>query len=237
MKTPTKPTVQPEPIKEAAAPPVKVDAKTAAKKIPGIFKEYVDALDFNEVKQCISELGSSDYNVDVVGGLLVVSANSNPKKGSTAKPHERLADCLGKLWDSKIVSTADVRAGFDKFMLKFGDIEMDAPKTAEYVGTALATMICKGILSLAYLNEDSVLQSPDLVQYGSAKNFFGQTAAALKKMKGGAFLVEQYKSSGVDMKKLVKAKKDKSPAEMAADFLRKKGGRMGGIDKELLPLL
>ena len=165
----------------------KVDPEVVAKKITSFLKEYFTSGDFNEVKECIAELGGKAALGDLVfdGLMLVIELKDNDRKA--------FAQLLPQLHQDNYLTSMQIEQGVARVLEQAEDMGVDIPLFVSIVGNIVAELIAKGVFNIGVLQRlaDS-LTAPD-----DQAKFPAYVLIALKKSKGEEALVQMIQEAGI----------------------------------------
>lgn len=145
-------------------------------RVDNMIKEYFNALDFEEVKMCVEELGSK-YKGDpqVYLPLIVTQAASLGAEGSS-KDRDHVFKLLRLLSESKLLPEGCLYAGFRGIFETVNDFSIDCPSILPFCGELLAFYVTEDWMSVDRFGEFWVEEA---VTYGSMEKVFTKFYATL----------------------------------------------------------
>lgn len=123
----------------------KLSGDEAKRKIRSFFLEYFNALDKDEVKLCIQDLGTKEFNQEIVTMGIEEAIDGKP----TYRQH--LPTLFLYLYEEKILSSDNFILGLGDILSGLVDMLCDMPKATEYLAAILTPLILEKIIPLGYL--------------------------------------------------------------------------------------
>jgi len=118
-----------------------------------IMREYLQARDVKEVKDCIADMGDATMNYKIVHGIFEVAIETN-KSEITAD----LQNLLLVLLRDDVLSRGDLTRGMIGLLKVLDDITTDMPLAPKIVAGIVATLVNEGLMNLDFLD---VLNHPE----------------------------------------------------------------------------
>lgn len=192
---------------------LKLEPEDFAVRIKGIFKEYTEIHDVNEVMECLQELDYSEYGMLIVEAI--VRETMSKKDAVRVDAYEFLSFMCN---DKHIVSTSDFYVGINIILIvvEEEDIATDAPMLWRNLGEYLGYLIAKQPDDVV---DESKFTLQDYVskveKFAEVPNYQNQSATILvsalnviKNHKGIEFAKQVWADSKLSWDSLVKKKKD-----------------------------
>ncbi|KAJ3219449.1 hypothetical protein HDU67_001280 [Dinochytrium kinnereticum] len=133
--TPTSTDSSPKPEKTATAAPTKLPKVLATRKIDAMVEEWFTIFDVSEMVAGQKELGTDDYNFDLVHKVL--------EKALEKKPDvvRKTADLFNHLVKEEVVSEGDLMKCINEFVAVIDDLSFDIPAVYKYIGTIYGRLL------------------------------------------------------------------------------------------------
>lgn len=123
----------------------KMSRDEAKVKIKSFFLEYFNLLDKDEVKMCIQDLGSKEFNQEIVTMGLELAIDGKPPY------RQHLPGLFLYLHEERILSTDNFILGLGDILSCLADMLCDMPNATKYLAAILTPLILAEIIPFNYL--------------------------------------------------------------------------------------
>ncbi|KAJ3415262.1 hypothetical protein HDV05_005272 [Chytridiales sp. JEL 0842] len=184
--------VSPVPPKDV---PKKVTKNQAAQKIKSMTEEWLSVFDVAEVETTVTELGSSEYHMDVLSSLLMAAFDK--KTGEV----EKTADLIVSLVNSKVISQEDVKKCILQTVGELEDIAIDIPGVFDFMGIILGRLclIEDSIFTLSSLTEVLAPLMESRSRIPPTPKVIGELFKTIRKVQDEDTLVEMFTKEGLEL--------------------------------------
>ncbi|MCO5579506.1 hypothetical protein L7F22_033361 [Adiantum nelumboides] len=163
------------------------------KKSEAALLEYFSARDLKEAAQCVEDLRAPKFHPTMVFNWILLSfEKKDPDR-------ELLAKLLIGLQNSEapLVNQEQIFQGFQLVVEILEDCIIDTPKAPYYLAQLVVRLILAGTLTLVQVGD--FLKKTDVLQSGLGVDIFGKVLAGLRQDRGEKFLIDMFRSSGMQL--------------------------------------
>lgn len=147
-----------------------LSAEAFEKKVKSILDEYVAMRDLDEAVACFADLATAHHHARIA----TQSLNVGLEKGD--KERAAVASFLAGLHARGVVSTEDLAAPLQELLEVAEDLEIDIPRTLQYIAEMVAPSVASGAVPLVRI----VASVQHLAPSGKAATVVAQTLAGVR---------------------------------------------------------